>query len=163
MLLWVHLKISEVTTSILAFITIIILSSIIIHIIRLQQCRNQLLFPDMASVGNYFKKRFVCHYCFDHWLIEFFRQLLSVILDECLFLFSLTLFFLSSSFQKTIYLYNWNLLLCFTIPCIWHSCFHNCKSLYPTCLELLENVCRNSRVYKHYFIILVLASYSHQL
>ena len=84
----------------LTFITIIILSSIIIHIIWLQQCRNQLFFPDMASVGNYFKKLFVSHYCFDHWLIEFFRQLLSVFLDECLFLFSLTYFFCHPVFKK---------------------------------------------------------------
>ena len=84
----------------LAFITIIILSSIIIHIIWLQQCRNQLFFPDMASVINYFRKLFVSHYCFDHWLIEFFRQLLSVFLDECLFLFSLTYFFCHPVFKK---------------------------------------------------------------
>ena len=146
----------------LAFITIIILSSIIIHIIWLQQCRNQLFFPDMASVGNYFKKLFVSHYCFDHWLIEFFRQLLSVFLDECLFLFSLTYFFCHPVFKKP-FIFTIEIYFCVFPFRVFDTLFDNCKSLYPTCLELLENVCRNSRVYKHYFIMFVLASHSPQL
>ena len=111
-------------------------------------------------IGIHFKKNFVCHYCFDYWLIRFFCQLCSVFLYDCLLLLSLAWFFLLSSFQQTIVFTS---KIFFSVASfLWHSCFHSSQDSFLNLKKHFRECNWLFLCLKTLFLYIGIVSYFHQ-